>query len=155
MGVEIERKFLVDHEKWNKLPKPEGTHFRQGYLVNTKNKTIRVRTTDQQGFITFKGASEGISRKEFEYKIPLDEGNELLDIFAESEIEKIRFRIQYKGKLWEVDQFLGDNEGLLMAEIELKSETETFTLPDWATKEVSDDNRYYNSYLSTNPFKSW
>jgi adenylate cyclase len=155
MGVEIERKFLVDYEKWNKLPKLEGTHFRQGYLVNSKNKTIRVRTTDQQGFITFKGESKGISRKEFEYKIPVEEGNELLDIFAESEIEKIRFRIQHEGHLWEVDQFLGDNEGLLMAEIELKSETETFTLPDWVTNEVSDDNRYYNSYLSTNPFKSW
>jgi adenylate cyclase len=155
MGVEIERKFLVDHEKWSKLAKPAGTHYRQGYLLNTNDKAIRVRTTDKQGFITFKGAATGISRKEFEYKIPIDEGTELLDIFAESEIEKTRFRIHFKGKLWEVDEFLGENEGLIMAEIELQSETEDFKLPDWITEEVSDDERYYNSYLSTHPFKSW
>jgi adenylate cyclase len=155
MGIEIERKFLVDHEKWNKLSKPEGTHFRQGYLLNKDNKTIRIRTTDKQGFITFKGATEGISRKEFEYKIPTEDGTELLDIFAKSEIEKIRFRIEFEGKLWEVDQFLGDNEGLIMAEIELQSETETFKQPDWIAKEVTDDERYYNSYLSIHPFKRW
>jgi adenylate cyclase len=155
MGVEIERKFLVDHEKWGKLVKAAGTHFRQGYLLNTNDKTIRVRTTDKQGFITLKGAGSGISRKEFEYKIPAEEGIELLDIFAESEIEKIRFRIHFKGKLWEVDEFLGGNEGLIMAEIELQSETEDFKLPDWIIEEVSDDHRYFNSYLSTHPYKTW
>jgi len=155
MGVEIERKFLVDHEKWGKLAKPAGTHYRQGYLLNTNNKTIRVRTTDKQGFITLKAAGTGISRKEFEYKIPVDEGIELLDIFAEYEIEKVRFRIHFEGKLWEIDEFLGDNKGLIMAEIELKSETEDFKLPDWITEEVSDDERYYNSYLSIHPYKRW
>ena len=155
MGVEIERKFLVDHEKWRQVIKPTGTHYRQGYLLNDDERTIRVRVTDQQGFITLKGATTGITRKEYEYKIPVEDGNELLDSFALSEIEKIRYRIEFGDKLWEVDEFLGDNEGLIMAEIELKNETEKFEKPGWATKEVSDDERYYNSNLSTHPFKKW
>ncbi len=155
MGVEIERKFLVDHEKWKKLAKPQGTHFRQGYLLNDDNRTIRVRVTDKNGFITLKGASTGISRKEYEYSIPVTEGNELLDTFALSEIEKVRYCITFAGKLWEVDEFLGDNAGLIMAEIELQSEDETFENPEWITSEVSYDERYYNSYLSLNPYKTW
>jgi adenylate cyclase len=155
MGLEIERKFLVDHEKWHRVTKPAGTHYRQGYLLNDDRKTIRVRVTDQQGFITLKGATTGITRKEYEYKIPVEDGNELLDSFARSEIEKVRYRIDFAGKLWEVDEFLGDNEGLIMAEIELKSEAEEFEKPGWITMEVSDDERYYNSYLSTHPFKKW
>jgi len=155
MGVEIERKFLVDHEKWNQVVKPNGTHYRQGYLLNDNHRTIRVRVTDKQGFITLKGASSGISRKEYEYKIPVEDGVELLDGFAQSEVEKIRYRIDFAGKLWEVDEFLGDNAGLIMAEIELKQETDEFERPDWITDEVSDDDRYYNSYLSTHPYKNW
>ena len=155
MGVEIERKFLVDHEKWKKASKPEGTHYRQGYLLNDEHRTIRIRVTDKQGYITFKGASSGISRKEYEYKIPVTDGNELLDGFSQSEVEKIRYRIDFSGKLWEVDEFLGDNEGLLMAEIELTHDDEEFDRPDWITSEVSGDERYYNSYLSTHPYKKW
>jgi adenylate cyclase len=155
MGVEIERKFLVDHEKWNQVVKPNGTHYRQGYLLNDDHRTIRVRVTDKQGYITLKGASSGISRKEYEYKIPVEDGVELLDGFAQSEVEKIRYRIDFAGKLWEVDEFLGDNAGLIMAEIELKQETDEFERPDWITDEVSDDDRYYNSYLSTHPYKNW
>jgi adenylate cyclase len=155
MGLEIERKFLVDHEKWRQVVKPAGTHYRQGYLLNDDRRTIRVRVTDEQGFITLKGATTGITRKEYEYKIPVEDGNELLDGFARSEIEKIRYRIDFAGKLWEVDEFLGDNEGLIMAEIELENETEEFEKPGWVTMEVSDDERYYNSYLSTHPFKKW
>lgn len=155
MGVEIERKFLVDHEKWKKVSKPKGTHYRQGYLLNDDHRTIRVRVTDKQGYITLKGASSGISRKEYEYKIPVEDGIELLDGFAQSEVEKIRYRIDFAGKLWEVDEFLGDNDGLIMAEIELKHEDEEFDRPGWVTDEVSDDERYYNSYLSTRPYNKW
>ena len=155
MGVETERKFLVDHDKWRALDKPAGVHYRQGYLLNEENRTIRVRMAGDQGYITLKGASSGISRKEFEYKIPVDDAEELLDGFAKSEIEKIRYKIEFAGKLWEVDEFLGDNEGLLMAEIELKNEDEEFERPDWITVEVSHDSGYYNSYLSVHPFKQW
>ncbi len=155
MGVEIERKFLVDHEKWAKIIKPKGTHYRQGYLLNEDFKTIRVRVTDYQGYITIKGSSLGIRRKEYEYKIPVEDGIELLDGFAKSEVEKIRYRINFADKLWEVDEFLGDNEGLILAEIELQYETEEFKKPEWISREVSDDDRYYNSYLSLHPFKEW
>ena len=155
MGVEIERKFLVDHEKWQLVIKPAGTHYRQGYLLNDDIRTIRVRVTDKQGFITIKGATTGITRKEYEYKIPVDDGNELLDGFAVSEVEKIRHRIEFAGKLWEVDVFLGDNEGLIVAEIELHGETDEFKKPGWVTREVSDDARYYNSNLSLHPYKKW
>ncbi|HMG09749.1 MAG TPA: CYTH domain-containing protein [Mucilaginibacter sp.] len=155
MGVEIERKFLVDHEKWRQLAKPEGKHYRQGYILSDDTKTIRVRITDEHGYITIKGITKGISRKEYEYTIPVNEGAELLDNFAVSELTKIRYRISFDGKIWEVDEFLGDNQGLLMAEIELEHETETFKLPPWITIEVTDDQRYYNSSLSVNPFNRW
>jgi adenylate cyclase len=155
MGVEIERKFLVDKTKWQQVVKPTGTHYRQGYLLDDAKRTIRVRTTDKHGFLTIKGITTGITRKEYEYKIPVEDGIEMLDAFAESEVEKIRYNIAFEGKLWEVDEFHGDNEGLLMAEIELQHEDETFTKPEWITTEVSDDGRYYNSNLSKNPFKNW
>ena len=155
MGVEIERKFLVDHEKWQQVVKPAGTHYRQGYLLDDDHRTIRIRVTDKQGYITFKGATTGITRKEYEYKIPVEDGNELLNGFAISEVEKIRYRIEFTGKLWEVDVFAGDNAGLIMAEIELQHETEEFEHPGWVTIEVSDDERYYNSNLAVNPYKKW
>lgn len=155
MGVEIERKFMVDHEKWRQLIKPAGTHFRQGYVLNEARRTIRIRVTDKQGFITFKGETTGITRKEYEYKIPVDDAIELLNGFAVSEVEKTRYRIDFAGRLWEIDEFLGDNTGLIMAEIELHSETDKFEKPEWITYEVSDDPRYYNSYLSTHPYTKW
>jgi adenylate cyclase len=155
MGLEIERKFLVDHEKWKQVKKPKGTPYRQGYLLNDELRTIRVRVTDKKGYITLKGATSGISRKEFEYDIPLTDGIELLDGFARSQVEKIRYRIRFKGKLWEVDEFSGDNAGLIMAEIELKDEKEEFDKPGWVTCDVSDDERYYNSNLSVKPFSKW
>jgi len=155
MAIEIERKFLVDHEKWQALEKPEPMHFRQGYIFSDEKKTIRIRVTDAEAYITIKGSSAGFSRSEFEYTIPAADGVQLLDNFAVSELEKYRFNINYAGKLWEVDEFLGDNQGLLMAEIELDSEDEKFELPPWITTEVTGDKRYYNSFLSVNPFKSW
>jgi CYTH domain-containing protein len=155
MGVEIERKFLVDHEKWGKLKKPAGTHYHQGYLTDEVNCVIRVRVTGVDGFITIKGANSGISRREYEYKIPAADASELINGFAKSSVEKIRYKIEIANKLWEIDEFLGDNEGLIMAEIELKNEDETFEKPEWLAREVSDDQRYYNSNLAKNPFKNW
>lgn len=155
MGLETERKFLVDHEKWKRVKKPKGMHYRQGYLINDDSRTVRVRITDKLGYITFKGPTKGITRKEFEYKIPLEDGVELLEIFSAPGTEKIRYRIKYEGKLWEVDEFLGDNNGLIIAEIELKDEHEEFKKPDWVTDDVSDEKKYYNSNLSLNPYKQW
>lgn len=155
MAIEIERKFLVNHEKWNHLKKTDSTYMRQGYIFKERRCTLRVRVTEQTAFITLKGNNEGIARKEFEYQIPNKDGIELLENFAESEIEKTRYRITVADKLWEVDVFAGENEGLIVAEIELKSENEVFVLPDWILAEVSNDARYYNSNLSVFPFKKW
>jgi adenylate cyclase len=155
MPLEIERKFLVDKTLWEKLKKPEGNFFRQGYLHSDQTKTIRVRVTDTTGFLTIKGPTQGATRQEFEYEIPKAEAEELLDSFAEAGLTKIRYEIPFKGKTWEVDEFLAENQGLLVAEIELESETEPFDLPEWVTAEVTGDRKYYNSQLSENPFKNW
>ena len=155
MGVEIERKFLVDHDKWKGVLKPEGRKIRQGYLLNANLKNIRIRIFGDEAFVTFKGATSGITRREYEYAIPVSDAAELLDNFAEAEIAKTRFCLEIAGNVWEVDVFEGDNEGLIMAEIELDTEDDTFDTPPWIGAEVSDDDRYYNSNLSIHPFKSW
>lgn len=155
MATEIERKFLVDRDKWRAVEKPEGTLYRQGYLTSGNHPAIRVRVADKKAYITLKGRNEGISRKEFEYEIPVAEAVEILDNFALSEVEKVRYRIYHQDKLWEVDEFRGANTGLILAEIELQHEKEMFTFPDWITEEVSNDTRYYNSNLSVNPYNSW
>jgi adenylate cyclase len=155
MGIEIERKYLVNQEKWNHVVKEEKQFWRQGYLLTDANKTIRVRYNDEKGFITIKGKSVGISRLEFEYEIPKSDAIELLQNFAMSVLTKIRYRVNYKNKLWEVDEFLEDNAGLIIAEIELENEHEHYELPDWVGKDVSGDIKYYNSYLSANPYKNW
>jgi adenylate cyclase len=155
MGVEIERKFLVDHAKWNNLDKPEGSIFRQGYMLRDADKTIRIRVTGNKGFITIKGKTTGISHSEHEYEIPVIDGDELLSAFCEAVISKTRYCITYAGKVWEVDVFTGDNDGLIVAEIELDDEQETFETPDWLAAEVTGDERYYNSNLSVHPYKNW
>jgi adenylate cyclase len=155
MGKEIERKFLIDQQKWDSLTKPEGKFFRQGYLLTDKDKTIRVRATETKGFLTIKGQTIGATRMEYEYEIPVGEAIELLDNFSLSELSKTRYEIPFSGKLWEVDVFLGDNKGLIVAEIELESENETFDLPDWVTTEVTEEEKYYNSNLTVKPFKDW
>jgi adenylate cyclase len=155
MGKEIERKFLIDQQKWDSLTKPEGKLFRQGYLLTDKDKTIRVRATETKGFLTIKGQTIGATRMEYEYKIPVGEAIELLNNFSLSELSKTRYEIPSSGKLWEVDVFLGDNKGLIVAEIELESENETFDLPDWVTTEVTEEEKYYNSNLTVKPFKDW
>lgn len=155
MGKEIERKFLVNHTKWAAIEKPEGVLYRQGYLVAEPNKTIRVRQTSEKGFITIKGITTGAIRTEYEYEIPLDDAKALLDQFAIAELSKIRYKIMYANKLWEIDEFLGDNAGLIVAEIELTSETEIFNLPDWVDVEVTTEEKYYNANLTITPYNQW
>lgn len=155
MAVEIERKFLIDIAKWNKSEKGIKHFYRQGYILADPEKTIRVRVTDEGGFITIKGKSVGASRSEFEYTIPRQDGIELLDQFCTSDVSKYRYIVSFAGKIWEVDEFLGANQGLLMAEIELSSEEEQFETPDWIKEEVTGVEKYYNSNLSKRPFKQW
>lgn len=155
MPIEIERKYLVHPEKWKNLQKPKGEIYRQGYLLTDPHKTIRIRKTDEKGFITIKGISVGAKRQEFEYEIPKSEAEELLNQFAVSELSKIRYKIVFENYLWEVDEFSGDNEGLIVAEIELSDEQETFKIPEWIATEVTEDERYFNSNLTVNPFKNW
>ena len=155
MGKEIERKFLVDHNEWKKIEKPAGQLYRQGYLLTDPNKTIRVRLTDTSAYLTLKGLSIGATRPEYEYEIPLADAKELLDRFSVSELSKIRYKINYKNKIWEIDEFLDDNNGLIVAEIELKNEEESFDLPGWIDKEVTGEEKYYNSNLTLTPYKNW
>jgi len=155
MGLEIERKFLVNHAKWAVTEKPKREFYKQGYMLTDPNKTIRVRATDTKCFLTIKGKTEGATHVEFEYEIPKEEAIQLLDMFAVSDLTKYRYKVFFAEKLWEVDVFLGENEGLIIAEIELSSEDETFDLPHWAAEEVTGVNKYYNSNLSTFPFNRW
>lgn len=155
MALEIERKFLIDKAKWDVLEKPNGQLYRQGYLSSNPNMIIRIRNTETTGYLTIKGKLEGATRPEFEYEIPKDEAIQLLQLFAPSSVVKKRYKIVDHGKIWEVDEFLEDNLGLFIAEIELHSEDEQIEIPEWIEKEVTDDKRYYNSYLSTNPFTNW
>ncbi len=155
MGVEIERNFLVDRQRWEALEKPEGKAYRQGYLHSDAQKTIRVRIAADTAYLTIKGETMGISRPEFEYAIPVTDAEQLLQSFTTTEVSKTRYRIPFEGHTWEVDVFSGANEGLIIAEIELDSEEDQFLLPDWIGKEVTGQPRYYNSFLATKPYTSW
>ncbi|HZL09482.1 MAG TPA: CYTH domain-containing protein [Prolixibacteraceae bacterium] len=153
MALEIERKFLVDSTKWT--PTGQGTSLIQAYLSIDPNPTVRIRIAGEKAFLTIKGRSETISRPEFEYEIPVDDAAEMLKLAISNPVEKIRHKVLYKGFLWEVDIFSGENAGLIVAEIELNSEIQEFEKPDWILKEVSGDRRYYNSFLSEHPFQKW
>lgn len=155
MPQEIERKFLVDHDLWRQSDKPPGQLYRQGYLQMDPERTIRVRLTPSGAFLTIKGLTTGATRAEFEYEIPRDEAQELLDHFSVAELSKLRYKVDFEGKTWEVDEFFGDNQGLIVAEIELHSEAETFALPAWVGKEVTEEARYYNVNLTVEPFNTW
>ena len=132
-----------------------GEFYRQGYLSTDPTKTIRVRQTLEQGFLTIKGISVGATRKEYEYEIPLEEAKELLDQFSVAELSKIRYKISIGNHVWEVDEFSGKNAGLIVAEIELTSEDEDFEIPDWIGREVTGAEKYYNSNLVTEPYENW
>lgn len=155
MNQEIERKFLVDKNLWNKIDKPKGKKIIQAYLLNDPEKTIRVRVKGDKGFLTIKGKQKGITRSEFEYEIPLTEAEKIISQFGENIIDKTRYEIQIESHLWEVDVFYRDNEGLIVAEIELDSEDEKFIKPEWVLKDVSEEVEYFNSNLSIKPFKNW
>jgi adenylate cyclase len=154
MGKETERKFLLANEDWRK--NAQGRLFRQGYISSLPGRTVRVRVCNDTGYLTIKGNSQGISRLEFEYPIPADDAEDLLDQLCEHPlVEKIRHLVDYEGFQWEIDEFLGENAGLFIAEIELEDEDQPFPRPPWLGEEVSGDRRYYNSNLRENPFKNW
>ena len=155
MALEIERKFLVHHNLWHRLKKPVPVRITQAYLSKDIHKTIRVRLMGHHAFLTVKGKSEGVVRQEFEYEIPVSDARELIDLCEEPPMDKDRFRLQVGDHVWDVDVFYGANEGLILAEIELKTEDEVFEKPGWLASEVSDDIRFYNSNLAQNPFKKW
>lgn len=156
MSIEIERKFLVKNDDFQKESFQE-KHLKQGYLNSDKNRTVRVRIADKKAFITIKGKSNksGISRYEWEKEINTKEAEELLLLCKPSIIEKTRYLVKKGAHTFEVDVFYGDNNGLIIAEIELKSENESFTKPNWLGKEVTGDLKYYNSSISKHPFKDW
>jgi CYTH domain-containing protein len=155
MGIEIERKYLVKADLWSKVKPQKSILIQQAYLSRDPEKTIRIRVADDKGFITIKGPTTGISRKEFEYEIPVAEAKELMDGFTKNAIHKIRHHVLHKNNLWEVDEFKGDNEGLVIAEIELEEADEKVDLPEWIDSEVSSDRRYSNSNLVAKPYKTW
>ncbi len=154
MGIEIERKFLVEGDGW-KAAAGEGLMCRQGYLHSDEGKTVRVRVIGEKAYLTIKGATSGISRPEFEYEIPISDAGELLELCGDAVVEKLRYSVGHGEMAWELDVFSEANEGLIMAEIELESEDQRFDLPDWAIREVSGDPRYYNVYLAQHPFSTW
>jgi adenylate cyclase len=151
--VEIERKFLVLQEKWK--PGSEGIRIKQGYLSVDPERTIRIRQAGEKAFLTIKGKSVGISRIELEYEIPLADAEVLLKMCQKTVIEKTRYVENIGGFIWEVDVFEGLNSGLVLAEVELTSENQEFEIPVWAGEEVSGDYRYFNSWISKNPYSIW
>ncbi len=153
MNLEIERKFLVIGDSWKKTGSRK--KYWQGYLATDRKGTVRVRTIGNRGFLTIKGKTTGISRKEFEYEIPLQDALELLKMCRETPIEKYRYTLEFEGFIWEIDEFLAENRGLVVAEIELETEEQEFSKPAWLGKEVSDDPRFYNAQLVKNPYSTW
>ena len=154
MGIEIERKFLIDTKKLPTLK--NGYQIKQGYIQTVDYTTVRVRIRDKEAFLTIKGKSVGARRLEFEYPITLQDANDMLDNLCQTSfIDKTRYHVHHEGHVWEVDIFEGTNTGLFVAEVELESEDETFIFPDWVTKEVTDDIRYFNSNLIENPYSTW
>ena len=152
MATEIERKFLVQGTQWRN---GTGTKIKQGYLNRDKARTVRVRVRADHAFLTVKGLTQGASRAEFEYEVPLADAEELLKLSDGPIIEKTRYVVVHEGSKWEVDEFEGDNSGLVVAEIELQSQDEQFSRPQWLGREVTDDNRYYNSSLASHPYRDW
>lgn len=154
MGVEIECKFLIDKTKLPTLK--NGYAIKQGYIQTADHTTVRIRIRDKEAFLTIKGKSRGASRLEFEYPIPLKDAEEMLtNLCQSSHIEKTRYLVEHEGHTWEIDVFEGSNKGLIVAEIELESENEDFSLPEWVSEEVTHDTRYFNSNLIERPYTDW
>lgn len=147
MGLEIERKFLVKDESWKELV--EQTHsITQGYLNLDPKRNVRVRVKNQKGYLTIKGITEGISRQEFEYEVPLKDAKELLSLCEGNIIDKKRHTIRFDKLVWEIDEFFGAHKGLLLAELELENERQTFVKPSFVGKEVSSNEEYFNASLA-------
>jgi len=152
MPTEIERKFLVRGTDWRQ---GAPVRLRQGYLNRDKERTVRVRIAGSRAYLTIKGLTRGVSRPEFEYEIPLQDGEALLTLCDGLPLEKDRYTLQHAGATWEVDEFLGANAGLAIAEIELNDERQEFERPGWLSTEVTDDPRYFNSSLIAAPYRTW
>lgn len=153
MAQEIERKFLVTGDTWRQV---DGTLYRQGYLNTIKERTVRVRRKGEQGYLTIKGETVGATRLEFEYEIPADDADQMLDVLCERPlIEKKRYKVEHQGLIWEVDEFFGENEGLILAEVELTHEDQSVPKPNWIGEEVTDDPRYFNANLVNHPYRQW
>lgn len=153
MGQEIERKFLVKGASWRS---GSGKRIRQGYLRNEIKGVVRVRTKGERGYLTIKGSTTGITRLEFEYEIPWEDANQILDeLCVRPLIEKIRYEVDSGGFKWEIDEFKGENAGLVVAEIELEEENQQFPKPDWLGREVTGDSRYQNASLVRYPYSKW
>ncbi len=155
MAIEIEHKYLVDNNLWSKITPESSSVIAQAYLCIEPKSTIRIRIKDDKAYITIKSKSVGDTRDEFEYEIPLTDAQHMMKTMCSAAIEKVRHYVTFDGKLWEVDEFRGDNSGLIIAEIELNSADEKYSIPAWAIKNVSDDRNYANSNLTKNPFKTW
>lgn len=154
MGQEIERKFLVVGDEWRSHA--SGQRYCQGYLPTQPGTTVRVRIVGPIGYLTIKGPTQGITRSEFEYEIPLSDAQQLLDELCDRPlIEKTRYRVEALGHIWEIDEFEGENQGLIIAEVELENAHQPIALPSWLGTEVSGDPRYYNSSLTKYPFSRW
>lgn len=153
MAVETERKFLVSGDAWRSLGEP--VSYAQGYLARGGGVTVRIRIAGEKAFLTVKGPVEGISRPEFEYPVPVEDAREMLKLCKDPVIEKTRTRIPHASHVWEVDEFGGQNRGLIIAEVELSSPDEEVTLPPWIDAEVTGDPRYFNSNLAVHPYRDW
>lgn len=155
MAIEIERKFLVSGEGWRALAGAR-TLLRQGYLANTARASVRVRRAGGRGFVSVKAMTPGLTRAEYEYEVPPADADAMLDTLCQGPlIEKWRHEVRYAGRDWEIDEFLGANAGLIVAELELESENDVFEMPDWLGAEVTHDLRYYNFRLAEQPWSSW
>lgn len=155
MAIEIERKFLVRDERWREAA-DTGTEYQQAYLVGSKAASVRVRIEGEQAFLNIKSATLGITRQEYEYPIPLQDARAMLrDLCEQPVIEKTRYHLVHAGHTWEIDEFKGENAGLIVAEIELPDEHAEFARPAWLGEEVSADPRYYNVSLVKNPYQNW
>ena len=156
MGVEIERKFLVRNDTWRKLARDKGVSIRQGYLSIAQKATVRVRRIGDHAFLTIKSKVSGVRRSEFEYPLPVADADQMLDQLCRKPIiDKVRYRIPTGALHWEIDDFFGQNAGLVIAEIELKSEGDEFERPSWLGREVTGMKRFYNSSLTQHPYSTW
>lgn len=154
MATEIERKFLVSDNRYRQLAEP--ISYRQGYISTAKEHIVRVRIKGEKASLTFKGATNGITRTEYEYEIPTAEAEQILEqLCAKPIIEKERYKVEYDGLVWEVDEFHGPNEGLVVAEVQLDREDQEFSIPEWIGEEVSGEPKYFNSNLVQNPYSKW